>query len=349
MVSLNRVVNVTNNSAYSSLPISLTTHRRAFYPADYLTNDGYCPYLSKKNPKLGHYPNCSESLRRAPKLNELQSEMLVLNVTQRRDETLRDAPGEALRLHFKQELLAQIPKDDAEFRFKSCAVVGNSGTLYNSSQGWEIDARDAVMRMNYAPTAGFEKDVGSRTTFDFVNQQHTKAFIPRVHTGGQAPESLRAPLRNSTITLFEVTSPFARYHLYAPLLKRFEHLTNEKKGLDIKVLMLSPGLVAHTHRVWSKMKRAIELGSSAAQFQQPHYLLKPMTGFFASLFAMQVCEEVHMYGFSPYKQRKNSQFRYHYFDEVTGVTKHHSFDLAYEMMRQLALWPCSGVSYHMHD
>eukprot|EP00959_Pyramimonas_sp_CCMP1952_P436234 9134952-Pyramimonas_sp.AAC.1 len=41
------------------------------------------------------------------------------------------------------------------------------------------------MRMNYAPTAGFEADVGHRTSFDFINQQHTKAFIPRVRTGGQ--------------------------------------------------------------------------------------------------------------------------------------------------------------------
>jgi hypothetical protein len=57
--------------------------------------------------------------------------------------------------------------------------------LFNSSLGWEIDARDVVMRMNYAPTAGFESDVGQRTTFDFINQQHTKAFIPRVRSGGQ--------------------------------------------------------------------------------------------------------------------------------------------------------------------
>jgi hypothetical protein len=58
---------------------------------------------------------------------------------------------------------------------------------------------------------------------------------------------------------------------------------------------------------------------------------------------------VHLYGFSPYRNRKSQAFRYHYFDEVTGVTKHHSFDLAYEMFRQLALWPCSGVNITMHD
>jgi hypothetical protein len=66
-----------------------------------------------------------------------------------------------------------------------------------------------------------------------------------------------------------------------------------------------------------------------------------------SLWA-QVCEEVHLYGFSPY-QGKEELARYHYFDSVTGVTEHHSFDLAYEMFRQLALWPCSGANITMHD
>jgi hypothetical protein len=55
-----------------------------------------------------------------------------------------------------------------------------------------------------------------------------------------------------------------------------------------QVILLSPGLVAHTYRVWAKLKRAIELASSAGDFQQPHYLLKPMTGFFAVVFGMQV-------------------------------------------------------------
>eukprot|EP00976_Prorocentrum_cordatum_P000817 16764-Prorocentrum_minimum.AAC.1 len=51
---------------------------------------------------------------------------------------------------------------------------------------------------------------------------------------GQAPESLRAPLRNSTLVVFEITSPFARYHLYAPLLQRF-HQIKEDRGLDTNV------------------------------------------------------------------------------------------------------------------
>ena len=36
---------------------------------------------------------------------------------------MRDAPGEAMRLHFKQELLQMLPRSDMNVRYRSCAVV----------------------------------------------------------------------------------------------------------------------------------------------------------------------------------------------------------------------------------
>ena len=46
----------------------------------------------------------------------------------------------------------------------TCAVVGSSGALLNSSLGRKIDTADHVIRMNTAPTAHFARDVGSKTT-----------------------------------------------------------------------------------------------------------------------------------------------------------------------------------------
>jgi hypothetical protein len=44
------------------------------------------------------------------------------------------------------------------------------------------------------------------------------------------------------VTLFEVTSPFARYHLYAPLMRFFSRVREERR-LDIRVVIESPDLV----------------------------------------------------------------------------------------------------------
>ncbi|XP_067286577.1 alpha-N-acetylgalactosaminide alpha-2,6-sialyltransferase 2 [Pseudorasbora parva] len=46
-----------------------------------------------------------------------------------------------------------------------CAVVGNGGILNDSRKGKEIDEHDYVFRVNGAALKGFEKDVGSRTSF----------------------------------------------------------------------------------------------------------------------------------------------------------------------------------------
>ncbi|XP_030892939.1 alpha-N-acetylgalactosaminide alpha-2,6-sialyltransferase 2 isoform X3 [Leptonychotes weddellii] len=46
-----------------------------------------------------------------------------------------------------------------------CAVVGNGGILNGSRQGLNIDAHDYVFRLNGAVIKGFEKDVGTKTSF----------------------------------------------------------------------------------------------------------------------------------------------------------------------------------------
>ena len=51
-----------------------------------------------------------------------------------------------------------------------CAVVGASGNLLGSGYGGEIDRHNIVIRINLAPTLGFEADVGRRTTHYLVTE-----------------------------------------------------------------------------------------------------------------------------------------------------------------------------------
>jgi len=329
------------------LPVPLTTHRMQFFPADYFNSSQlkYCPhtYRITKTP-------CSAWDRRLPKTEELTNQLDVNGVELQADATVRIEPLASMTLSFKRELLAVLPIEDQRWRFKSCALVGNSGVLRGSRHGTAIDAHEAVFRTNMAPTVGYEDDVGGRTTFDFVNLQHSKAFTPHVRAGGQEAESTRAPLRNTTLLVFEVLSPFARHRVYAPLFRRFNSKTSTS---GTRVVALSPELVTHAHRMWFVTKSAVEVASQLADFAPDSYNLKPMSGWFATVFGLQVCDSVSLYGFSSHRpDRQGSatdryrpeQMRYHYYDNVAGVTKHHSFDLAYEMYRQMSVWPCSGIN-----
>lgn len=78
---------------------------------------------------------------------------------------------------FPLDKMGSLPDTCPDYRFKTCAFVGNSGTMTLSTFGKEIDAHDMVYRFNQAPTAGFEEQVGSETTFESLNAKHAHNLL----------------------------------------------------------------------------------------------------------------------------------------------------------------------------
>ena len=60
-----------------------------------------------------------------------------------------------------------------------------------------------------------------------------------------------------------------------------------------------------------------------------------MSGFYVAMFAMQICQHVNLYGFDAYQGKRRS-YRYHYFDNISGFTDVHSFDLAFEVFKLMS-------------
>eukprot|EP00873_Tetraselmis_striata_P008616 jgi/Tetstr1/428880/TSEL_018860.t1 len=234
---------------------------------------------------------------------------------------------------FPPQMLDVLPEADRAWRFRTCAVVGNSGMLLKGERlGAVIDSADAVFRINFAPTRTFEKYVGSKTTFDVVNLHHTEMLLEGKHKA--------ARLINSTMIAFEVTAPAARETLYLDLLRRFSG-TNLDHG---HVLILSPHLVSHMIQSWGQVRGSFASLSHEANIT--HTLShRPDSGFFATMTALQMCEHVHLYGMSNW--HPGSEQRYHYFttspDMLKGAGKARPFTFTREVLRAMAMWPHSDA------
>uniref|UniRef100_A0A3Q2UNN0 CMP-N-acetylneuraminate-beta-galactosamide-alpha-2,3-sialyltransferase 1 n=1 Tax=Fundulus heteroclitus TaxID=8078 RepID=A0A3Q2UNN0_FUNHE len=114
-------------------------------------------------------------------------------------------------------------------RCRTCAVVGNSVNLKGSSYGRLIDYQDIVIRMNFAPVKGYEKDVGTKTTYRVMY-----------------PESAM-DLDNSThLVLF----PFKIQDLDW-LIKAF---TTGFSGSTALNKVINPAFMKYSHKVWLEGK-----------------------------------------------------------------------------------------------
>jgi len=67
-------------------------------------------------------------------------------------------------------------------------VVGSGGSLWRSGLGREIDSHDVVLRVNQAPTVGYERHVGRRTHVRMLNNRWSMKYSH----DRQSPSAVRA-------------------------------------------------------------------------------------------------------------------------------------------------------------
>ena len=101
-----------------------------------------------------------------------------------------------------------------------------------------------------------------------------------------------------------------------------QHL--KKAHPERKLVIMSPSFISWAYQLYRDIRR---------QFQRNHLGRypgeKPMSGFYAFLFCLQVCDKVDIYGFAPWHDGDEERGeKYHYFDNAVPRKGSHSFDLA---------------------
>uniref|UniRef100_A0A8B9EJ88 ST6 N-acetylgalactosaminide alpha-2,6-sialyltransferase 4 n=1 Tax=Anser cygnoides TaxID=8845 RepID=A0A8B9EJ88_ANSCY len=159
---------------------------------------------------------------------------------------------------------------------RRCAVVSSSGQMLGSRLGQAIDGQECVLRMNHAPTAGYEEDVGTRSTVRVVSHTSVPLLLRNqpyffqqsqetVYVIWGPPKKMSREKGGSTYrALLKVMETYPRLQIYT--------LTEEKMAYCDDVFQNETG------------KNRVKSGSFLS------------TGWFTMILAMELCERIRVFG-----------------------------------------------------
>uniref|UniRef100_A0A8D0GWV5 CMP-N-acetylneuraminate-beta-galactosamide-alpha-2,3-sialyltransferase 1 n=1 Tax=Sphenodon punctatus TaxID=8508 RepID=A0A8D0GWV5_SPHPU len=143
-----------------------------------------------------------------------------------------------------------------------CALVSSSVNYKGS-----IIASLTGILMNRAPTAGFEMDVGSKTTHHFVYPESYRELAENV-------SMIVIPFKILDLRwIISALSTGTINHTYVPVPRKI------KVNKD-KILVYNPVFIKYVYDNWLQ-----------------HHGRYPSTGILSVIFALHICDEVDLYGF----------------------------------------------------
>ena len=196
--------------------------------------------------------------------------------------------------------MAKIKNDasDVDLSDVSIAVIGNSGLVLDSEKGDEIDKHDIVIRCNLGKVVGYEKHVGSKTTFRIVSGKSSLYANEHTDTFSDWDINFLSSLQNEHII-------FSSY--------RVNHYI---KGFGV-------------HR---KARWLHYLNQNFIKECQELVNDYPSIGFQAIILATQLSNNVSIYGFNFFEEDWKTQ---HYFEEIKPYDRGHSFSNEKEYVNML--------------
>ncbi|XP_067327864.1 alpha-N-acetylgalactosaminide alpha-2,6-sialyltransferase 6 isoform X1 [Anolis sagrei] len=176
-----------------------------------------------------------------------------------------------------------------------CVIITSSSHVLGSKLGPLIDQAECIIRMNDAPTTGYEADVGHRTTFRVVAHsslfrvlRKPKEFVSKTPENilifwgpeGRMKKSLFKVIQRASAAYPNMTA----FVVSGNRLGQFDRLFKKETGKD-----------RETSRSWLS------------------------TGWFTMLISIELCDTIHVYGMIPANycstQRPHSRkMAYHYYE-----------------------------------
>ncbi|XP_053742624.1 alpha-2,8-sialyltransferase 8B isoform X1 [Synchiropus splendidus] len=204
---------------------------------------------------------------------------------------------------------------------RSCAIVGNSGILLNSSCGPEIDAHDFVFRCNLAPVEDFSQDVGLRTNLVTMNPSVVQRAFQDLATDEWRVRFLQR-LQSLSGSVLWIPAFMA-------------------KGGEERVEWALRLILLHTVNVRTAFPSLRLLHAVRGYWLTNNvHIKRPTTGLLMYTLATRFCEEIHLYGFWPFQLDPRGQpVKYHYYDtlkyEYTSSSSPHTMPLEFRTLRRL--------------
>ncbi|XP_061430685.1 alpha-2,8-sialyltransferase 8E-like [Lethenteron reissneri] len=218
-------------------------------------------------------------------------------------------------------------------RYPRCAVVGNGGILTNSSCGSQIDAADFVIRCNLAPVDGkFSNDVGTKTSLVTANPSIIIKKFQSLNAR-RTPFVKEMEAYKDTIIL---VSGFSFASL-TPIAMRLA-FTLEDFRAQQRVAFFNPDYMRAIARFWK-----------GQGVNEP----RPSSGLMMTSVAMDLCDEVHVYGFWPFDQAvlaraggAGVELTHHYYDDQKPNRRH---SMPHEFLELLALHSRGVLRMHVGE
>ncbi|XP_051061667.1 alpha-2,8-sialyltransferase 8F [Phodopus roborovskii] len=202
------------------------------------------------------------------------------------------------------------------YPYNQCAVVGNGGILNKSLCGAEIDKSDFVFRCNLPPITGnASEDVGRKTNLVTVNPSIITLKYKNLN---EKKERFLKDISNYGDTFLLL--PAFSYRVNTGISFKVYQTLKESKVRQ-KVLFFHPRYLRHLALFW-KTK-----GVTAYRLS---------TGLMIASIAIELCENVKLYGFWPFsKTVEKIPLSHHYYDNKLPKRGFHQMPKEYSQMLQL--------------